>query len=173
MNEEDSKEVDAFYDAEQGKLFGFIRKMGLDTHDAEEVVNDAFVAICAHWGKIRDGSPRGYLYRAARNEIYRRWRISGRRPEEFWDPSAVTTGEFAQQVVDHETLRRALDKLTGREREAVLLLYYAGFDVAETALVMGGITPGAVKRYAFDGRGKLRRALTGGTGSDTRKEGTR
>jgi RNA polymerase sigma-70 factor (ECF subfamily) len=172
MNEEDMKEADAFYDAEQERLLGFIRKMGLDTHDAEEVLNDAFVAICAHWSEIRDGSPRGYLYRAARNEVFKRWRISGRRPEEFFDPSAVTTGEFAQQVADHEALRRALDTLAEREREAVLLLHYAGFDVAQAALLMGGITPGAVKRYAFDGRRKLKRALAGGTGSDTRKEGT-
>jgi RNA polymerase sigma factor (sigma-70 family) len=172
MNEEDSKEADAFYDAEQARLLGFIRKMGLDTYDAEEVLNDAFVAICAHWSEIRDGSPRGYLYQAARNEVFKRWRISGRKPEEFFDPSAVTTGEFAQQVADREALRRALDTLTEREREAVLLLHYAGFDVAQTALLMDGITPGAVKRYALDGRRKLKRALAGGTGSDARKEGT-
>jgi RNA polymerase sigma factor (sigma-70 family) len=172
MNEEDSKEIDVFYDAEQEKLFGFIRRMGMDAHDAEDVQHDAFIAICAHWSEIRDGSPRGYLYRAARNEIYKRWRMSARRPEEFWDPSALTRAEFAQQVVDHETLCWTLSKVTEREREVVLLVYYADFDVAEAALVMGGITPGAVKRYAFDGRAKLGRMLGGGTGSDTRKEGT-
>jgi hypothetical protein len=39
--------------------------------------------------------------------------------------------------------------------------------------IMGGITPGAAWRYAFAGRGKLRRLLAGGAGGDTRKEGTR
>lgn len=172
MTEDDAKEVDVFYDAEQDRLFSFIRKMGLGVEDAEDVLNDAFLAICGHWREIRDGSPRGYLYRVARNEIYRRWRSSSRRPGEAWDPSAVTTGEFAQQIADHEALRGALDKLTEREREAVLLRYYAEFDIAETALIMGGITPGAVKRYASDGLGKLKRALTERTGSDTRKKGT-
>jgi len=169
MTEDDAKEADAFYDAEQDKLFSFIRKMGLGIQDAEDVLNDAFLAICTHWREIRDGSPRGYLYRAARNEIYKRWRSSSRRPGEAWDPSAITTGEFAQQVTDREALRGALDKLTEREREAVLLRYYAGFEIAETALIMGGITPGAVKRYAWDGCSKLKRALTERTGSDTRK----
>ena len=144
MNEDDAKEVDAFYDAEQGKLFSYIRKMGLGVEDAEDVLNDAFLAICTRWRKIRDGSPRGYLYEAARNEIKKRWRSSSRRPGEAWDPSAVATGEFAQQVADRQSVRGALDTLTDREREAVLLHHYAGFDITEIALIMGGITPGAV-----------------------------
>jgi len=169
MNEQDRKEINAFYDAEQEKLFGFIRNMGLDTHDADDVLNDAFLAICTHWSDVRDRSPRGYLYVVARNEIFRRWRSRNRRPEEpLEDQTAVVTGDFAQQVVDHQVLGGALATVTGREREAVLLLYYAGFDVAGAARVMG-CKPGAVKRYAFDGRAKLRHALTGGT----RKEPTR
>ena len=173
MNEEDSNEINKFYDEEQQKLFGFIRKKGLSSHDAEDVLNDAFLAICAHWSEIRGGSPRGYLYRAAQNEIYRRWRSRSRGTGELGDLAAALTEDLAQQVADQETLRLALVLLTERERQAVLLRYYAGFDVAETALIMGGITPGAVKRYAFDGRSKLKRALISGTGSDTRKEVTR
>ena len=60
MNEEDSKEIDVFYDAEQEKLFGFIRRMGMDAHDAEDVQHDAFIAICAHWSEIR-AQTRGIL----------------------------------------------------------------------------------------------------------------
>jgi hypothetical protein len=39
--------------------------------------------------------------------------------------------------------------------------------------IMGRITPGAVRRYAFAARGTLRRPLAGHAGGDTRKEGTR
>jgi hypothetical protein len=139
---------------------------------AKRPLNDAFVAMCTHWSDIRDGSPRGYLYTVARNEISRRRRVGGRRPEVSMDSHAATTRDFAQQVVDHQTLRGALDSITGREREAVLLLHDAGFDLAGAAQVMGCM-PGSVKRYAFDGRMKLRRVIAGSTGSGTRREETR
>lgn len=171
MNEQERKEVDAFFDAEQEKLFGFIRNMGLDHHDAEDILNDAFLATCTHWSDVRDRSPRGYLYAAARHEIFRRWRTRtrNRKPgEALKDQPDAVTEDFAQRAVDHQVLRGALATVSARERQAVLLLHYAGFDVAGAARVMG-CTPGAVKRYAYDGRAKLRRALADGT----RREATR
>jgi RNA polymerase sigma factor (sigma-70 family) len=173
VNEQERKEIDAFYDAEHDNLFRFIRNQGLDAHDADDVLNDAFLAVCAHWSDVRDGSPRGYLYAAARNELHRRWRLRGRRPDGRLEREfAAETTDFAQQLADRQGLRWALGKLSGREREAVLLIDGAQFNVAGAAQIMG-CTPGTVKRYAFNGRAKLRRLLDdGGTPSGTRKEGT-
>jgi DNA-directed RNA polymerase specialized sigma24 family protein len=75
------------------------------------------------------------------------------------EPDMVATGDFSEQVQDREAIRWALLGLTEREREAVLLRYYVGCDVGETSMIMGDIAPGTVKRYAFDGRQKLFRAL--------------
>jgi RNA polymerase sigma factor (sigma-70 family) len=167
------EEVEAFYDAHQEKLLGFARGMGLSFHDAEDVVNDCFEVMWRYWDRLRDGYPRAFLYTVAKHEIYKRSGRRRRRPEDLLaDPPATTTGDFAQQVADRETLRQALAELSDREREAVLLRYYVDCDVAETAKIMDDINQGAVKRYAFDGRSKLRRELTGGP-DDIRKEGTR
>lgn len=173
MNDEERKEADAFFDAEQGRLFGFLRNMGLGFHDAEDVLNSAFAAVCKHWSNVRDGSPRGYVYTVARNEVYKLWDTRRGRPEvPLEDHHAATTGDFAQDVVDHQALRWVLGQLPGREREAVLLVSYAGFDIAGAAQVMG-CTPGTVKGHASHGRARLRPLLDGGTDSGTRTEGTR
>jgi RNA polymerase sigma-70 factor (ECF subfamily) len=173
MSEQRDKEVEAFYDAHQEKLFGFARGMGLGFHDAEDVVNDCFEVIWRYWDRLRDENLRAFLYTVAKHEIYKRSCRRSRRPEDlFADPPAVTARDFAQHVADRETLRQALTTLSDREREAVLLRHYIECDVAETATIMDGIKQGAVKRYAFDGRRKLRRALISGP-EDTRKAGTR
>jgi RNA polymerase sigma-70 factor (ECF subfamily) len=173
MSERRDKEVEAFYDAHQEKLLGFARGMGLGFHDAEDVVNDCFEVIWRYWDRLRDENLRAFLYTVAKHEVYKHSCRRNRRPEDLLaDPPAVTARDFAQQVADHETLRQALATLSGREREAVLLRYYVECDVAETSTIMDGIKQGAVKRYAFDGRRKLRRALISGP-EDTRKAGTR
>ena len=160
------------------RAFCFLRKMGLDLVEAEDVLNDCFLVIWQYWDALRGSNPRAYLYTVARNQIKKRWLKRARKPEDFMGVrlavmaagSAVITVDLAQQVVDRQTMRWALQKLTVREREAVLLRYYVGCDVAETALIMG-IKGGTVKRYASDGLGKLNRALTGRNPNDTREEG--
>jgi RNA polymerase sigma factor (sigma-70 family) len=178
------REVGEFYDANHKQLFGFLRRMSLNLIDAEDVHNDCFLVVWQHWHALRDSNPRAYLYTVARNQLAKRWNKRARNPEDLVgdqldEPAITSTGsevinvDFAQQVVDRETmrgtLREALQKLTVREREAVLLRYYVECDVSDTAQIMG-IKKGTVKRYSSDGLDKLYRALTGGEPS-TREEG--
>jgi RNA polymerase sigma factor (sigma-70 family) len=173
MSDRRDKEVEAFYDANQEKLLGFARGMGLSFHDAEDIVNDCFEVMWRRWDRLRDDNLRAYLYTVAKNEIYKRSSRRRRRPEDLLAEPPVAPGrDFTQQVDDHETLRQALATLSDREREAVLLRYYVECDVAETSVIMDGIKHGAVKRYASDGRRKLHQALISGP-EDTRKAGTR
>jgi RNA polymerase sigma factor (sigma-70 family) len=88
------------------------------------------------------------------------------------DPAVVVAVDFVQQVVDRETMRWALQQLADRERETVLLRYYAGCTLLETARVMG-VGTGTVKRYASDGLSKLYQALNGGNSAVGGKEGSR
>jgi RNA polymerase sigma-70 factor, ECF subfamily len=171
------QEVDEFFDRYQRELLGFLLRMGLDRSDAEDILDDSFLVIWQYWAQIRDSNPRAYLYTVARNRISKVGRMRQRKPEDLMGDAdadavpAVIGVDFAQQVVDRETMRWALQELTERERETVLLRYYVGYDIAETAEVMG-IRPGTVKRYAVNGLRKLYRTLTGGQ-SAARKVGTR
>jgi RNA polymerase sigma factor (sigma-70 family) len=157
-----------FYRECAGKVLGFVLNMGVSRGDAEEVLNESFLVAWQHWHKFRLSNPQAYLYKVARNEVSKLRRMQSREPMDLTgDPSApvtaesaVVTGDFTSQVADREMIRWALKELTEREREAVLFRYYVGCGVAEAATIMD-ITAGAVKRYAVDGLGKLRRALTG------------
>ena len=173
MNSRDRCNFDAFYETNQQRLLGFLIRMGLVFHDAEDAFNDCFVAVWLHWADICDGNPRAYLYRVARNEIHKHWRKGRRIPEDLVNiiPD-VPVGDFAQQVVDGEEVREALLALPEREREAVLLRYYVECSISETAMIMGDIKPGTVKSYASKACDKLNLALGGGTRSKARKGGS-
>jgi RNA polymerase sigma factor (sigma-70 family) len=167
------REVDKFFHDLQGELLGFLLNMGLDPVDAEDVLNECFLVIWRYWHKLRDSNPRAYLYTVARNLIKELWHTRGRRPEHLTGdpPAAITVDQavigvdFTQQVVDWETMRWALKQIPEREREAVLLRHYLGYNLAETAVIMK-VRRGTVKGYAGVGLKRLR-ALT------IRGEGTR
>jgi RNA polymerase sigma factor (sigma-70 family) len=170
-------EAGEFFGNFQGELFGFLLNMGLSSTDADDVLNDSLTAAWQYWDKIRDGNPRAYLYKVARNQISGLRRRRARKPEHLLGdtPTAAAAGpgvitmDFAQQVVERETMRWALQKLTVREREAVLFRHVVGCDLAETAAAME-ISTGTVKRYTSDGLKKLHSALNGGKSSAARKE---
>jgi RNA polymerase sigma factor (sigma-70 family) len=161
-------ELTDLYRKYEGKVLSFLLNMGLSQADAEDALNESFLVIWRYWHKLRDNNPHLYLYQVARNQVMRLRRSQSRKPEHLMgDPPAPVTAElavittdFTSQVVDREMMRWALQKLTERERAAVLLRYYVGYNVAETATIMD-IKTGTVKRYAVDGLGKLNRALTG------------
>jgi RNA polymerase sigma factor (sigma-70 family) len=174
------REVDKFFDDHQSELLGFLLNMGLSLDDAEDVLDESFLAIWRYWDKLRGSNPRAYLYRVARNQSFGLGRARARRREDPLDDSvtdgavdpAIISVDFTQQVVDRETMRWALQKLTVREREAVLLRYYVGCNLAETATVMG-VKTGTVKGHAAKGLKKLYRVLNGGNSAAARKEGSR
>lgn len=65
----------------------------------------------------------------------------------------VTEGPDAAVTAAHD-LRWALQQLTPRERVCVMLRYFEGLSVRETAHAVG-ISEGSVKRYVSDGMSKL------------------
>ncbi len=74
------------------------------------------------------------------------------RPE----PDAGDLGDRSDDVV---TLHRAVRLLPRRQRQAIVLRYFLGLDVAEVALELG-IAEGTAKALLFQGRARLRGALS-------------
>jgi RNA polymerase sigma-70 factor (sigma-E family) len=107
---------------------------------AEEITQDAFVALWNRWAHLREPeAASAYLYRSVINgarAALRRQRL-GR-----W----FTSGE-ATAVVDLDTgvdLLEALGRLPLRKRACVVLRYYADLSEAEVADVLG-VSVGTVK----------------------------
>jgi RNA polymerase sigma-70 factor (sigma-E family) len=129
-----------------------------DTGSAEEVVQDAFVAMHGRWSRLRDPDrAAGYLRQAVVNRArsaLRHRRVAARHPvlpaphEPGADVDALAT-ELRRDVV------QALRRLPARQREAVVLRYYADLSEAQTAKVMG-VSRGSVKTHASRGVAALR-----------------
>lgn len=113
-----------------------------DRRDAEEAVQDAFVALARHAGGIRgDGrSVRAWLVRTVRNACIDRLRARGRRREQpVGDvPEQPDDGAPADLDGPDPLLETALRQLTERQRTALLLRHVAGMSGDEIADVIGG-----------------------------------
>jgi RNA polymerase sigma-70 factor (sigma-E family) len=132
-----------------------------DAHVAEEVVQDAFVAMHGAWRRLRDPERAlPYLRQAvvnrSRSALRRRGTAERYRPEPLPDvPSAEQTAMAGAQ---HEEMIDALRRLPTRQREVLVLRYYADLSEADIADALG-ISRGAVKSHASRGMAALRTTL--------------
>ena len=66
---------ESFYEVERDGLFGAMVLITGNRHEAEEVAQDAFLAVWERWDRVRSmESPAGYLYRTGMNEYRKRRR---------------------------------------------------------------------------------------------------
>jgi RNA polymerase sigma-70 factor (sigma-E family) len=121
-----------------------------DVHLAEDIVQDAFAGLHAHWWRLRDEhAAEGYLRRAVvnRSRSQLRRRRTARRYE--WPAAAEEPGADAGVLAtdEHHRLRHAVSQLPRRQREVLVLRYWADLSEAEIADAMG-ISAGTVKSTA-------------------------
>ena len=130
---------------------------------AEDAVQDAFVSLFRHWGRLRDPeAAEAYLRSAVLNRCRSgiRSRIRERSmPGNLVVPlHVVAPDETAQTHEDAGLVARARRRLPRRQCEVVACRYLLELSVAETAETLG-ITDGAVKRHAHRGLRSLHTAL--------------
>jgi RNA polymerase sigma-70 factor (sigma-E family) len=135
-----------------------------DESVAEEVVQDAFVALHRRWHRLRDPDKAlGYLRRSVvhgTRSLQRRRQVAKRHASHSSEiplnaPSAeqaAIAGAASDAVVE------ALRALPRRQRETLVLRYYGGLSETEIATVME-ISNGAVKSHASRGLAALRSVL--------------
>jgi RNA polymerase sigma-70 factor (sigma-E family) len=132
-------------------LLGTARLLVDDPGAAEEVVQDAFVALHRHWPTMRDpAAALGYLRTSVLNGA--RGRLRRRRTAQRHLTAMVgTDAEGAEDVAVRHTEQRAvaeaLRRLPRRQRECLVLRYYANLSEAEIAAALG-ISAGSVKTHA-------------------------
>lgn len=122
-------EVMALFDQYRRPLLGYVRSLGLGAHDAEDVVQDVFVALFRHLQLAR---PRhnlvGWLFQVAHNLGRRhqsRWRPWWRRQSGEADLAIADSAAGPEErLVEREQERRwqgVLRALPPRDRRCLLL----------------------------------------------------
>lgn len=132
--------------------------------DAEEVVQDAFVKVHGAWRRVRDTDRvdaylRTTVVNLSRSRLRRRGVAAAHRPEPFPDAASAEAG--AMEHVQRQAVLDALHQLPRRQREAVVLRYYADLSEAQTAQAMG-CAVGSVKSHTSRGLAALRPLLEDG-----------
>jgi RNA polymerase sigma-70 factor (sigma-E family) len=146
-----------------------VRLSTLLLHDqsaAEDVVQDAFVAMHGSWRRLRDTDKAlAYLRQAVVNRSRSRLRhlkVADRKAPALLPAEAVGALPSAEQgalaALDRERVFHALRSLPQRQREVMVLRYYVDLSEAQIAEAMG-ISTGAVKSHASRGMVALRQRL--------------
>ena len=132
-----------------------------DTPTAEEVVQDSFVAMHGGWQRLRDTEKAlAYLRQAVvnRSRSVLRHRTVVDKNLQKAPPDMPSAEHGALVLLERDAVVAALRDLPDRQREAIVLRYYADLSEAEIAAAMG-ISRGAVKSHTARGMASLRTAL--------------
>ena len=131
-----------------------------DRGHAEDLLQTALLRLAVRWRSVQ-AHPEAYVRRVLVNLARDRWRRSTRQvtEQELTDATHATAGrDPADTVVDRDALRRALADLPRRQREVMVLRFFADLSVAETAAALR-MSEGTVKAHTSRAVARLRQAL--------------
>jgi RNA polymerase sigma-70 factor (sigma-E family) len=149
------------YTAHYQRLVGAAWMLVRDVPTAEEVVQDAFVSMNDAWQRLRDAeNALAYVRRAVvnRSRSVLRHQMVIEKYLEAAPPDMPSAEHGALVSLDRDGVVSALRCLTARQREAIVLRYYADLSEAEIAKAMG-ISRGTVKSHMARGMAALYKAL--------------
>jgi len=152
-----STTFEEFFHAERDGLFGALVLITGNRHEAEELAQDAFLAVWERWDRVESmANPAGYLYRTAMNGFRKRRRraaVALRRVVRSQADRDVFAEADARQVV-----AGALAGLSRRQRAALVLTELLGFTSEEAGRALG-IKAVTVRALASQGRAAMKRSV--------------
>lgn len=140
-----------------------LRQMGGDGHLAEDVCQAVFTSAARHAPTLAaHPNVMGWLYTTTRNEAARQLRALLRRRRRETAAALETETSAPAQAIDWEQVRPILDAamhaLGERDRQAVLLRFFAGKPFAQIGTVLG-LSEDAARKRVERGLSRLRDTL--------------
>jgi RNA polymerase sigma-70 factor (sigma-E family) len=148
---------DAFVASSSDRLLRTAYLLCGDRGHAEDLVQTALMRTARQWRRA-SVAPEPYARRVVVNLAKDRWRQLARRPIEAPLEIDVTARDDAS-FDDRDALLRAVRGLASGQRSVLVLRYFDGLDVEETAAALG-CTTGTVKSQTSRALENLRVALT-------------
>jgi RNA polymerase sigma-70 factor (sigma-E family) len=155
-------DVRTLYDAHWRYLVRLATLLVDDLASAEDVVQDAFMALHRKAGDLRDPEAGlAYLRTSVLNmsrSVIRRRQVA-RKHLKVAEPEATAAADHDVLLRDeHRATLDAVRRLPRRQREVLILRYWSGLSEREIALTLG-ISAGSVKSAASRGMATLQQVL--------------
>ena len=156
-----ARAVTAIYTAHYRSLVRLAVLLVRDVATAEDVVQDSFIAMHGAWRRLRDTEKalsylRQSVVNRSRSVLRHRMVVDKNAPKPAPDMPSAEQG--ALSLLERSAVIAALRKLPPRQREALVLKFYADLSEAQIATAMG-ISRGAVKSHTARGVAALRVVL--------------
>jgi len=154
--------VTVMYQAHYAMLVRLAALLVGDFATAEDVVQDSFIAMHRTWWRLRDTSKALSYLRSAvinRSRSALRHRVVADRHLPLLAPQLPSAEDSALARMERSSVPAAVRALPIRQREVVVLRYYADLSETQIAAAMG-ISKGAVKTHAARARHSLRALLS-------------
>jgi RNA polymerase sigma-70 factor (sigma-E family) len=156
-----TRAVTAIYTTQYRSLVRLAVLLVRDVSTAEEVVQDSFIAMHAAWRRLRDTDKalsylRQSVVNRSRSVLRHRMVVDKNAPKPAPDMPSAEQGAIS--LLERSAVIAALRTLPPRQREALVLKYYADLSEAQIATAMG-ISRGAVKSHTARGVAALRVVL--------------
>jgi RNA polymerase sigma-70 factor, ECF subfamily len=127
-------------DRYQPRLRYYLRKMLVDVHAAEDVMQDVWCDVFRAMPRLADaGAFRAWLYRIARDRAFRDLRKRRPRPRPVDELALAAHAAEIDKLKpeDVELVHAALDKLAPEHREALILRFIDDMSYTEMAAIVG------------------------------------
>jgi RNA polymerase sigma factor (sigma-70 family) len=148
---------EAFFGDHADRLFGALCLLTRNRSEAEEVAQDAFLAVWERWDRVEHmDDPAGYLYRVAMNTARKRFRRAALAARVRVTPRGGDDSIDAAD--DRTTVGAALRALTPRQRLAIVLTDLLDLTADDAGSVMG-VRPSTVRALAAQGRAAMRTTI--------------
>ena len=160
--DERRRRIEALYREHAGRVLDYARFRGATTPEAEDVVSEVFIVLTRRLDEapLPTDEIIPWLLGVARKVLGNQLRSSRRRQalaersEEALMWANRTESDLEVVAVDNLTIRQGLAKVKEKEREALLLVAWDGFQYDEAADVLG-ITTNALAQRLVRGRQML------------------
>ena len=154
---EGSRSFEDFFEQTHQRLFGGLCLITGNRHEAEEVMQDAYLKVWERWDRVGAmDEPVGFLFRTAMNVLrsrYRRGLLAIRRTAAF-----APRVDDLTAVEDRDEVVRLIRQLPPAERASLVLTTMFGYSSEEAGRILG-MKAATVRAHASRGRAEARAGM--------------